>query len=447
MCDAVAASGSLPLVTARWTHFATPIVAMLLLSACAGDEGRPAAGATGGAGAGGAAGVAGPSVSGAANAGAGAGGGGGSDDSGASGASGASMGGMGAKGAAGTSGAAGASGAGGAGASGAGGAGAGDGGAGSGGQSGTGTAGDAGAAGSAGGPPGEPRIVLVAGTGMGGDGSLATEAAVQNPYGAVVDPMTGDVYIAEVDTGKIRHIDADGVITTVVGPGAPGAPGNIVLNQPHDLLFQPGTRILFIADTMNGNVYRMDANTGEVATFAGSGAPFPGETRVYCLGFSPSGTDLYFTAPNDIRVIDLEAMSEKPAIAYPAARVIALDSKGTLYAVKNRPNGDSLQVVDAQGSVTDMPATLNVVSDPKHLAIDLEDNVIIADTELFLLRKYDVANDTLTTLVGNGVAGTGMLGGDPTLAELRRPHGTFVDLTGVIYISDSENDRVLKIER
>lgn len=310
-----------------------------------------------------------------------------------------------------------------------------------------GDAGSAGASGSGGGPPGDPTIVLVAGTGKGGDGSLATEAEVLNPYGAVVDPVTGDVYIAEVDTGKIRHIDGDGLITMVVGPGAPGAPGNIVMNQPHDLLFQPGTRILFIADTMNGNVYRLDAATGETTMFAGNEGPFPGETRVYCLAFSPSGTDLYFTGPDDIRVIDLEAMSEKPAVDYPAARVIAIDSKGTLYAVKNRPNGDSLQVVDAQGGVTDMPATLNVVSDPKHLAIDLEDNVMIADTELFLLRRYEVATDTLTTVVGNGMAGTGMLGGDPELAQLRRPHGVFVDLTGVIYISDSENDRVLKIVR
>jgi hypothetical protein len=315
-------------------------------------------------------------------------------------------------------------------------------------QAGSPAAGGAGS-GSAGAPPlGPSKIVLVAGTGTGGDGSPAVSAAVLNPYGAVVDPVTGDVYIAEVDTGKIRHIDASGVITTVVGPGAPGDAADVVLNQPHDLLFQPGTRRLFIADTMNGNVYRYDAESGTVAMFVGPDAPFPGVSRVYCLAFSPNGTDLYFTGPDDVRVIDLDAMAQKPAVSYPAARVIAIDSKGTLYAVKNRPNGDALQVVSASGAITDMPATVNVVSDPKHLAIDSNDKVLVADTELQLLRRYDAQDDTLETLVGNGMAGLGTLDGDPKNAQLKRPHGVFEDpKTGVIYISDSENNRVLKITR
>jgi DNA-binding beta-propeller fold protein YncE len=305
-----------------------------------------------------------------------------------------------------------------------------------------------GAMGMAGAPPGPPKIVLVAGTGTGDDGSPATEAAVLNPYGTVVDPVSGELYIAEVDTGKIRHIDASGVIATVVGPGAPGAAGNIVLNQPHDLLFQPATEVLFIADTMNGNVYRLDVTTGEAAMFVGPSGAFPGVSRVYCLAFAPNGTDLYYTGPDDVRVIDLAAMATKPAVPYPAARVIAIDSKGTLYAVENRPNGDSLQVVDAAGGITDMPATVNVVSDPKHITLDRDDNVLIADTELFYLRRYDVKADTLETLVGNGMSGTGTLGGDPKNAQLKRPHGVFEDKkTGEIYISDSENDRVLKITR
>ncbi|HEX5098720.1 MAG TPA: hypothetical protein VFV94_04440 [Polyangiaceae bacterium] len=93
-----------------------------------------------------------------------------------------------------------------------------------------------------------------------------------------------------------------------------------------------------------------------------------------------------------------------------------------------------------------MPATVNVVSDPKHLAIDGDDNVLIADTELFYLRKYAVADDKLVTLVGDGKNGMGTLGGDPLKAELKRPHGVFFDKkTGVTYIADSENNRVLKI--
>ena len=178
------------------------------------------------------------------------------------------------------------------------------------------------------------------------------------------------------------------------------------------------------------------------------GTPFEKLSIVYCLAFSPSGTELYYTGPDDIRVVDLTTTTAKPAVPYAAARVIAIDSKGTLYAVKNRPNGDALQVVDAAGKTTDMPATVNVVSDPKHLTIDADDNVLIADTELFYLRKYVVQGDMLVTLVGNGRSGTGVLGGDPLKAQLKRPHGVFFDKkTGATYLSDSENDRVLKIVR
>jgi DNA-binding beta-propeller fold protein YncE len=205
---------------------------------------------------------------------------------------------------------------------------------------------------------------------------------------------------------------------------------------------------LFIADTMNGGMYRFDAAAGQVAAFVGAGAPFPGVTQLYCLAFSPGGGDLYYTAPNEVRVVDLATTTAKPSVAYAAARVIAIDSKGTLYAVKNRPNGRVLHRVDAAGRTTDMAGTSGVISDPKHITCDGDGNVLLADTELQLIRRYVVATQTLMTIAGTGVLGTGMLDGAPERAQFRRPHGIFVDpLVGSIYIADSENNRVLKITR
>jgi DNA-binding beta-propeller fold protein YncE len=135
-------------------------------------------------------------------------------------------------------------------------------------------------------------------------------------------------------------------------------------------------------------------------------------------------------------------MMQKPAIGYGAARVIAVDSKGTLYAVKN--GGNVLQSVDATGKATDMAGS-NAIAAPKHIAVDPEDNVLIADTEKALIRKYVVATKTLVTIAGTGAVGTGTLDGPPEKAQVARPHGIFADKLGVIYISDSENNRVLKI--
>src|SRR6185436_19939703 len=114
------------------------------------------------------------------------------------------------------------------------------------------------------------KIVLFAGGGAGGDGSPAAMAKLSEPFGVAQDPMTGDFYIAEF-TDHVRKIDAKGILTTVVGTGATGPGGQVQLTQPHDVLFRPGTRTLFIADTYANRVLKMDAATGDVVPFAGAG--------------------------------------------------------------------------------------------------------------------------------------------------------------------------------
>src|SRR5205807_9605780 len=84
---------------------------------------------------------------------------------------------------------------------------------------------------------------------------------------------------------------------------------------------------------------------------------------------------------------------------------------------------------------------------PKHLCIDLDGNVIIADTESHLIRKYLPKEGKIVRVAGTGKKGSAGLGGDPLQAELSQPHGVYVNSSGTLYIADSSNDRVLKIER
>jgi len=115
------------------------------------------------------------------------------------------------------------------------------------------------------------KIVLVAGGGSGGDGTPALMASTNKPFGAVTDPINGDVYIAEYGGHKIRRIDDKGIISTVMGAGATGPGAKITLGRPHNLLFQPNTRNLFVGDTFAGRVIKMDAATGESVVFAVKG--------------------------------------------------------------------------------------------------------------------------------------------------------------------------------
>src|SRR5439155_115583 len=113
-------------------------------------------------------------------------------------------------------------------------------------------------------------------------------------------------------------------------------------------------------------------------------------------------------------------------------RVLAVDSKKNVYL----GGGASLSVADPTGKVSAVMGSGGLAA-PKHLFVDLEDNVIIADTESDTVRKYVVASKSVVKIAGGG---GGMLGGTPDMAKLNRPHGVFVDNQGRIWIADSFNN-------
>jgi DNA-binding beta-propeller fold protein YncE len=277
---------------------------------------------------------------------------------------------------------------------------------------------------------GPGKIILIAGGGNGGDGSPAAMASTNKPFGTVVDPLSGDVYIAEYGGHKVRRIDDKGMISTVMGAGATGPGAMITLGQPHNLIFQPHTHNLFVADTFAGRVIRMDTTTGQSEVFVS------GLGTAYCLAFDPTGDHLYVDT-GGVTIFDVKTKtSTKVNVATP--RVIAVDSKSNLYI----GGGASLQMVDPMGKVSAVMGS-GGLSAPKHLFIDLDDNPIIADTESNTVRRYVVATKSLVKIAGGG---TGMPGGSPDMVQLMRPHGVFVDAQGRIWISDSFNDRVLRID-
>jgi streptogramin lyase len=82
---------------------------------------------------------------------------------------------------------------------------------------------------------------------------------------------------------------------------------------------------------------------------------------------------------------------------------------------------------------------------PKHLCMDRDGGVLIADAENHIVRKYTPAAGRIVRIAGCGRKGTAGVGGPPLDAELNRPHGVCVGPDGSIYIADSYNDRVLRI--
>ncbi len=121
-------------------------------------------------------------------------------------------------------------------------------------------------------------ITTLAGNGFplyGGDGGAATGASLSHPSGVAVD-KDGNVYIADSYNGRIRKVDHGGTITTVAGNGMLGFSGdggpatNAELRVPGGIAID-GSGNLYIVDTGNGRIRKVNA-AGIISTVAGNGA-------------------------------------------------------------------------------------------------------------------------------------------------------------------------------
>ena len=124
------------------------------------------------------------------------------------------------------------------------------------------------------------NISTIAGTagsdGYSGDGGAATDAELYQPYGVAVD-STGNVYIADRGNNRIRKLDASGNISTIAGTGDSGYSGDggaatsAELNLPQGVTLNSSGN-LYISDTSNQCVRKVDMSTGNISTIAGTGS-------------------------------------------------------------------------------------------------------------------------------------------------------------------------------
>jgi sugar lactone lactonase YvrE len=129
-------------------------------------------------------------------------------------------------------------------------------------------------------------------------------------------------------------------------------------------------------------------------------------------------------------------------------RAVAVDSKGIVYIVER--GGNALRAVDKKGIIRTLitpSQAAPTLKGPKHLCVDSNDNVIIADTENHIIRRYNPRDGSLVTIAGSGAKGSRVDPADALKTELNRPHGVVFSPSGDLYISDSDNHRILKLSR
>jgi len=274
-------------------------------------------------------------------------------------------------------------------------------------------------------------ITTVAGGGNcpnNGDGGLATNACLVGPHGVAVD-ASGNLFIAETENSVIRKVDTNGIITTVAGNGYSGYSGdgvvatNTCLNYPNGVAVD-GSGNLFIADTENGRIRKVDTN-GIITTVAGGGNSDDGDggAAINAVLRSPSG--------------------------------VAVDASGNLFIADT--DNDRIRKVDTSGIITtvagdgyggyfgDGDAATDASLDwPYSVAVDGSGNLFIADTANSVIRKVDTSG-IITTVAGDGYVGYFGDGGLATDASLDGPYGVAVDTSGNLSIADTDNNVIRKV--
>ena len=264
-----------------------------------------------------------------------------------------------------------------------------------------------------------------------GDGGLATNAGLSRVYGVAVD-SSDDIFIPDYFNLAIREVTAaNGKINTVAGNGTPQFAGNGVpatdaaLNEPAGATSDSAGNI-YIADQLNWIVRQVSATTGNITTFAGT----PG-----VQGYSGDGgpaTSALLNYPTKVAV-----HAGKAYIAeYGNCAIRMVDTSGDISTFAGRPGNCGY---GGDGG----PATSAQLSSPAGVAVDSSRNVYIADTGSNRVRK--VSGGIIRTVAGGGPYGFLGDGGAATSAGLNGPADIAVDASGNLYIADTYNMRIRKV--
>jgi sugar lactone lactonase YvrE len=281
------------------------------------------------------------------------------------------------------------------------------------------------------------RLIVIAGTGeggFGGDGGPAIRALLHGPHDLAFD-AEGNLLIADTYNHRIRRIDRQGVITTVVGNGkAPysgyGAPApKDTLNNPQGVAVDRAGNIL-IADTYNRVVRRLDRN-GTLTVIAGSVAGLSGD--------GGPATEAQLNMPMAVTVGPDGGVYVSDAAN---SRVRRIKADGGIQTLAGFGGGEGL---GGAGFVGDGgPAEKAKLFTPADVKFDTEGNLYISDSGNNRIRV--VRGGVVTTVAGTGRAGFSGDGKEAAAAELNTPQKIAVAKDGSVFIADRGNQRVRKVD-
>ncbi len=276
--------------------------------------------------------------------------------------------------------------------------------------------------------------------GYSGDSGLAINAQLGFPHGLFVD-RNGDLYFADawstglssVAANAIRKVSASsGIITTVAGGGVQAGYGgdsglavNALLWAPLSVYVDTAYNI-YIADSYNNRIRKVNAVTGIITTIAGNGVQgFSGDSglAVNAKLYEPCG--VYGNSSGDIFIGDMGNN-----------RIRKIDhSTGIITSIAG---------TGSPGNTGDSGLGINAQINVSWIFSDRFGNIFFPTGNL--IRRIDAFNNIITTVVGNGSQGFSGDSGPAINAKLNVPTFACTDANGFIYISDRNNCRIRKVD-
>ncbi|MEX2122096.1 MAG: hypothetical protein WD847_21125 [Pirellulales bacterium] len=304
------------------------------------------------------------------------------------------------------------------------------------------------------------------------------------PFGLDFLP-DGSLVVADFGGHRICRVTTGGAVEVLAGDGQQGyrdGPGDKArFNQPHNVVVLADGDLL-VSDTSNHAVRRIDGRTRQVTTeaggpregFAGDGGPARDAriNQAYHVVAAPDGFLLADLGNRRIRAVadgvirtvagngkqgvpDDGALAAESPLVDP--RAVARDAQGRIWILER--SGNALRVVDGQGRIrtvagtgqagpaSDGPALKCTLNGSKFLWIEPSGDVLVADSNNHCIRRYSPRAETLTTVAGTGQKGEGPAGSSAGATALKEPHGVAVGPDGALWIADSLNGRLLRIEK
>ena len=294
------------------------------------------------------------------------------------------------------------------------------------------------------GPPG--TVDTYAGTGVSaftGDGKPALETDFYWPQDVTVQPETGLLYVVDWNNHRIRRVEDDGTVRTVIGVGELGDTNGpaleVRMNHPTDAAFNPADFDLYVATWHTDKVKRLLGATNELVavnkpngkrTFSGDGGPVS-EAELNLpssVKFDAAGNMFIADAGNErVRRVDRETQVITTIVGTGVAGFSGDGGQG-VDATLNLPVGQSAQ-----------PAG-RICLDPTDAWL------YIADTDNHRVRRLNIATGLIDTYGGNGTQGFAGDGGPATAASLNSPVDVDCDGAGNLFVCDRDNHAVRRVD-